>query len=336
MDINRKIYFYRKMFYLIKILYLVFRYWYMGHTSIQLRNCVSHYYSLENVGEKMTDKGVILSNVAVSSSSPKKKFILFLSGLLTCANEIYIRKTVHDMYLKRPNVEDEYFVCVYENHKRTSLEVASHIIAFIEHYNRNIIPIEELNVVGFSAGGILASHVAANLDAHAFRHCIKRVITYDTPMSIIHIMRNFHQNRIYKFDVLYYYFIILVTYRNHVDNRRIRTIVKDGTFFPKYRGVDSTMKQLEQIHGFTSQQLIEKSQFTYRQLDRAEIYHIYCKDDPVVDHTYNIRYRRENIYNIYENKPKIHIIEKDGIDHCCDMWTNTNYVDDILRIVGIE
>lgn len=312
----------------------------MTYTKERFTTCKMHSLSLDNIGEKMAKKGVVLSNVDFGSNNPdnnmpRKKMLIFLSGLLTCAYELYIQKTIHDILDKCPTAENEYVFLVYENKERTSLEVASHIIAFIENYNGRIMRIEELNIVGFSAGGVLASHVMANVNGLDSR-CKRRIITYDTPMSIIHIMRRFSGNKVYRFDYLYYYFIMLTTYRNHVDSRRIRDIVRGNDTVPVYRGIDVTLDQLKRIHGFSDEELESKTQFTYVQPRGTEIYHLYCKDDVIIDCAYNIKFRMDHAHKLSAGNPAITIIEKPGFDHCTDMWRNAEYVQDILRIVGME
>lgn len=307
----------------------------MTYTKERFTTCNMNILSLDNIGEETPQKGFILSNVDLVNTIPKKKMVLFLSGLLTCAYELYIQKTIHDILEKCPTADQEYAFAVYENRSRTSLEVASHIIAFIENYNAQVDSIDELNIVGFSAGGVLASHVMANIKG-LLPGCKRRIITYDTPMSIIHIMRRFSDNRVYRFDYLYYYFIMLTTYRNHVDNRRIRDIVRGSDSVPVYRGIDVTLDQLKRIHGFSNEELEAKTQFTYAQPGGTEIYHLYCKDDVVIDNVYNIKFRIDHVKQLVDgNKPDITVIEKPGFDHCTDMWRNSNYIQDILRILGM-
>lgn len=324
------------MNYFLQILYLFARYCYMTYTKDRFTTCTMNTISLKNIGENMSHKGFMLANVEPGKDAiPKKKVVLFLSGLLTCAYELYIQKTIHDILEKCPNAETEYAFLVYENKERTSLEVATHIIAFIENYDTTVCRIEELNIFGFSAGGVLASHVMANIKG-LLPGCKRRVITYDTPMSIIHIMRRFSNNMVYRFDYLYYYFIMLTTYRNHVDNLRIRDIVRGNDSVPVYRGVEATLDQLKRIHGFSNEELETKTQFTYVQPVGTEIYHLYCENDVIIDRLYNIKFRMDHAHKLSAGNPAITIIEKPGFDHCTDMWRNSDYVQDILRIMGME
>jgi len=246
---------------------------------------------------------------------------------------MYIQKVVHDLMEIYPELPNEYTVFVYENMNRTSLEVATHIIAFIEHYNRNLQTIEELNIVGFSAGGILSSNIMTNTHFLS-TSCKRRIITYDTPMSIINVMERFSKNWVYRFDILYYYYIALNTYRNHVDNLRIRTILRNGQRgFPIYRGFNHALNQLKSIHGFIDKELYEKTEFTYSQPRDTDIHHLYCKDDPIIDTDFNIQYRDKMIRNLLENKPKVTILEKPGFEHCTDLWVNNHFAKYILGVL---
>jgi hypothetical protein len=296
---------------------------------------------LDDIGENTTCKGFILSNIPLNQSNDStnpvhpKKILMFLSGLMTCANEPYIQKAVHDLMDIYPELHNEYTVLVYENMHRTSLEVAAHIISFIEHYNSCMQTIEELNIVGFSAGGILASNVMANT-SFLNDTCKRRIITYDTPMSIIHVMERFSKNWIYRFDFLYYYYIVLNAYRSHIDNIRIRAILHNGqNRIPIYRGVDYALGQLKRIHGLTDKELVEKTGFTYSQPEGTEIHHLYCKEDPVIDVNFNIQYRHEKMRHLLEHKPKITVMEKPGFEHCTEIWKNSDLAKYMLRALSI-
>lgn len=327
------------MFFLLNVISLIFRYcWNMSYSNHHFRAHFSCSMPLDDIGEKTTCKGFILSNIPLNQSNDStkpdhpKKILMFLSGLMTCANEPYIQKAVHDLMDIYPELHNEYTVLVYENMHRTSLEVAVHIISFIEHYNSCLQTIEELNIVGFSAGGILASNVMANT-SFLNDTCKRRIITYDTPMSVIHVMERFSQNWIYRFDFLYYY-IVLNAYRTHVDNIRIRTILRnDQKGIHVYRGVDYALGQLKRIHGLTDKELVEKTGFNYVQPRLTEIHHLYFKEDPVIDVNFNIQYRNEQMRYLLENKPKITMLEKPGFEHCTDIWKNNHFAKYILGVL---
>ena len=325
------------MLFFINLISMLFRWWwYTSYTKHNFSARFSCSMPLDDIGQTTTCKGFILSNSPFhnKSSSPKKKILMFLSGLLTCANEPYLQKVVHDLMELYPNLDHEYTLLVYQNFQRTSLEVAAHIVSFIEHYNSCLETIEELNIVGFSMGGVLAGNVMTNttfLDAN----CTRRVITYDTPMSILQVMRRFSQNWVYRFDVLYYYYIALNTYREHVDNVRIRAILLDGRRFPVYRGLDKALGQLKRIYGFTDQELNEKTEFTYDQPPATEIHHLYFKEDPIIDVDFNVQYRNKKIRELLENKPIITVLEKPGFEHCTDIWKNNDFAKYILRTMRL-
>ncbi len=261
------------------------------------------------------------------TKNKNKKVILFLSGLMDCSFTQYIKKTIDDLVKQDAAFLQQNTVLVYENPHESSIEVAEKIAAsLIQFYKQNNGIIERITIVGFSSGGVLASHVMQHLSHPAIPvNCVKHIITYDTPLSVPHVMRHFHKNWIFRLDILYYYFIVLYMYQHHWRHAEIKRVIDKYALDPwfqkfyLYKGVEHCIAMMSEIHGIASTAEFERmTSFAYDQSPNTQITHIYSKSDPVLDLSFNDRYRQEHLS---KQKPRIPVrrIAKLGCDHCSDM-----------------
>jgi len=296
----------------------------------------------------------ISSPKAEKAEDNARHMILFLSGLMDCEFTQYIKKTIHDLIQQDPLFLEKNTVLVYENPHESSIEVAEKIaqslIAYHNHNHNKNQHIQRITIVGFSSGGVLASHVMQYLHHPAIPvTCVKHIITYDTPLSVPHVMRHFHKNWIFRLDILYYYFIVLYMYRHHWRHAAIKQVIDKYALDPwfqkfyLYRGVEHCIAMMSEIHGITSAAEFERmTSFAYDQSPNTQITHIYSERDPVLDLSFNDRYRQEHLTSprleeerqsvtshrprgerqpLEKQRPRIPVrrIAKNGCDHCSDM-----------------
>jgi len=226
---------------------------------------------------------------------------------------------VDDMLLD-PTISQQYKIIVYENERKSNLIVAMDVIDYIKTLDKEADGLEEIVVFGFSAGGILASHVMHDLKDLS---CYKKLITYDTPIQIIDVMRSFSESRLLRMDMLYYYMVILQVYKNHYNADDIIPVLPK-----KYRGFDNTLDLIQKIHGFTRGELMFKTQFQFDQAPDVDIVNIYCKHDPIIDRML-VRSRECGV-----NDSRMLNIEKDMVGHCTDMMYGREYFKHIIRAIS--
>jgi hypothetical protein len=318
-----------------KYLYMKF-YAYQGIYCHELVHTTERHGYMTTTEEAKTEMSTTMASktktelTSSEHSTDRNHLILFLSGLLSCHLESYIRQTLHD--LQKMQVDNEmlakYKLLVYQNDVKTSLEVADDIIAFLTRYHdRTPGGIQKIVLVGFSAGGILASHVMNGLDFLPVS-CSKHIVTYDTPLSMQHIMHQFSKNRVLRLDCLYFYAVVLFIYWGHWRQQEIYRVIDRWApplmgGFRWYIGVDKTVAMLCEIHGLTVDQFQFKTTFLYEQPANTQITHLCCKDDPILDHAFNANYTAQSLQKIQVGGgcriPVKHVV-KDSIDQCTDMY----------------
>lgn len=300
------------------------------HTSERHGYMTTSITSKTESAKKTTESAAMTTELESTSMTTANHLILFLSGLLTCHLESYIRQTLHD--LQKIQLENEllakYAFLVYQNDVKTSLEVADDIIAYLTRYHdRTPGGIQKIILVGFSAGGILASHVMNGLDFLPVS-CSKHIVTYDTPLSMQYIMHQFSKNRVIRLDCLYFYAVVLFIYWGHWRQQEIYRVIDRWAppllgGFRWYIGVDKTVAMLCEIHGLTLDQFQSKTTFLYEQPSNTQITHLYCTGDPILDHAFNADYTAQSLHKIQVDGgiriPVKHVV-KDSIDHCTDMY----------------
>lgn len=244
-------------------------------------------------------------NARIYASPPKKKVILFLSGLYSLEYHAYMRKTLSDLWTDK-EIQDEYQLMVYENRNTPSIIVADEVIDYIEKRNREM-PLDELILFGFSAGGVLASHIVPGLTHLSFS---KKIITYDTPFSLMTVLSGFGRSRIARMDILYYYFAIKAVYE------------RGGVAFPDYGGVEQVVESIQKIHGFSRDEFFANTQFRTDLPEETSVLHIRCKADPI------------RCLEPARPIPANHVLlEKPIVGHCSDMLWRRGYMREVKHAI---
>jgi hypothetical protein len=220
-----------------------------------------------------------------------------------------MKKLVEDL-LDEPEVADTYQMIVYENPKKTSIEIAVDISEYIRKLDSNVDGLEEIVLFGFSVGGILASHVMREIRE---LNAEKKIITYDTPFDILQCMRYLSKVKLLPVDTFYYYLVLLMTYKKHMNYESIRPQLQYW-----YRGVDSAIQMLQNIHNVSREELEYKLRFQLDQASDVNIVHIYCKNDPIASYEEN------------RPSPTSLVLEKPIVGHCTDMIYGKSYLKEVV------
>ena len=125
------------------------------------------------------------------------KILVYLSGVMEFKYTPYIDKTLDNM--EKYNIPS----FVYESKNKLMFLCVDDISKFIIFLNNKYIN-KEIIILGFSAGGIIASHVIERLRNITN---IKRFITYDTPYSLDKVIKSFYNSYIIRFDIFMSYYL---------------------------------------------------------------------------------------------------------------------------------
>ena len=110
---------------------------------------------------KLKDEDINHSATIYHTNKNAKKVIIFLSGAYQLGFDFYITKIMNDLDIEYDSLMANYeFIC-YEKKNKASLVIYDDVYNYISNLDKKINKIEELILFGFSAGGVVASHVMA-------------------------------------------------------------------------------------------------------------------------------------------------------------------------------
>ena len=244
-------------------------------------------YNLHNEEHELT--------VYKCGNKQSNKILVILSGSYTVCFDTYVQKMVSDL-LVIDYIKNNYQIIILEKLNKSSIVMYDDISNYLLYLN-NQANIEELTMLGFSSGGVIASHSFALLKS---LNCKKTIITYDTPYQVLKNVLSFENNMLYRLDY-YLYFIVYKTYTNHYNYDKIKDFVR---YDKVTSGASEFVKMIKQIHSFFDQ---EKD---------TKIINMYSKYDAVVNRDISMKY-------IEKNKGDLCIIHDmvSTIGHCSDMWS---------------
>jgi hypothetical protein len=258
-----------------------------------------------------------------STNRKVKKVIIFLSGGYSLEYHFYINKIMNDLLVEYSDLMNHYELICYEKLDKTSFDIKEDVYNYIVDLN-NKLNIEELILFGFSAGGVVASHIMNKLKQFKFK---KKIITYNTPWQVYLNVDSFKNNLIYRFDIIFFWRVHGV-YSNHHDYNDI----KDLLINKKWNcGIDEMKDLIQNVHKCSFDQFFEMTGFNYDQTEDTEVYNIYSKRDPVCIYEVHKKYFDENKHRIIFKNINI---EKNTIGHCSDLAFSTEYLKDIIKILN--
>jgi predicted alpha/beta-fold hydrolase len=273
-------------------------------------------YTLENTKEEQTA-------TIYRTNRSSKKVILFFSGAFLLEYHFYISKLMYDLECEYESIMSNYELICYEKTNKTSFDIYDDVYNYISHLDKEFSKIEELILFGFSAGGVVASHV---MEKCKNMTCKKIIITYDTPWQVHHNVDSFKNNWVYRFDILFFWKVFNV-YSNHYNYQDIKHHLKDKKW---YSGSDEINQLIKDIHNCSNEEFLKMTGFNFDQTNDTKVYNIYSRKDIFAIH------KISDIF-VEKNKDKIKFfnknIEKNRIGHCSDMAFSTDYLMDIIIIL---
>ena len=270
-------------------------------------------YTLDGIEKQAT--------IYKSNKTDAKKVILFLSGCYNLGYHAYIAKTMHDLEYNHGDIMRDYELICFEKYDQSSIIIYDDVA----HYIKNSLnEIDKLVLVGFSAGGCVASHIMARLKDCSFK---KRIITYDTPWQVQDNVEHFQGNTLYRPDILFYS-RVYETYSTHYNYEDIKQHLDSSNHGS---GASGLVKIIQNVHGFTREEMYEITGFNLDQTPDTRVYNIISKWDPFVV--------REGVHDAFVERNRANIkfynkvIEKSCIGHCSDMGFSTEYLKDIVNAI---
>jgi hypothetical protein len=240
-----------------------------------------------------------------------KKIIFVFSGAYRLTFDTYIQKAVNDLLLKKW-INENYQIIVVEKLDNLGIMIYKDISNFIRSLNKKM-EIEELIILGFSSGGVIASHVMSLMQD---LKCKKTIITYDTPYHVLENVLSFEKNLFLRID-FYFYYIVYKSYLNYYNYENIKEFVK----YDKWNyGASELIEMIKKIHKIDYEELHNISGFNFHQDKNTNLKNIYCKYDSIVNSEICKKYIKKNINNL---KMKNFIIY--GIGHCSNIQIDEIY-----------
>jgi len=258
----------------------------------------------------------------------KKKVLLLLSGAYNLECHSYINKLSYDLEHVCTDTMNEYEIICYEKSNKTSIIIYDDVFQYIKQLDKELGGIEELVLFGFSAGGVVASHIMQKCKLMSFK---KRIITYDTPWHVQMNVEAFKHNTFYRPDMLFF-LKVHHTYSTHYNYEDIKQYLI-GQMYDKnnnYSGADELVAIIKNVHQFSYEELYFVTGFNFDQTPDTRVYNIYAKRDPCIDRDIHYEYVKQNQEKIgFYNE----FIEKDVTGHCSDMAFSTTYLKEIVYAI---
>lgn len=252
-----------------------------------------------------------------------KKVIMFLSGGFQLGLDFYITKLMYDLDAEYETIMKNYELICYEKLDKTSFIIYDDVYNYILQIDKELGKIEELVLCGFSAGGVVASHIMAKCKDMTFK---KKIITYDTPYQVKENVDYFKNNWIYRFDIIFFWKVFNV-YSNHYNYKEIKHFLENKKW---NSGSNEINKLIQDVHDCSDYDFYLMTSFNFDQTNDTKVYNIYSKNDLFVIRNLSDKF-------IENNTDKINFfikdIKKDTTGHCSDMAFSTNYLSDIIIIL---
>jgi hypothetical protein len=245
-----------------------------------------------------------------------KKILVYLSGVMEFKYTQYIDKTLQHM--EKYNIPS----FIYENTNTLMFLCVDDIYNFII-FLTNKYADKEIVILGFSSGGIIASHVIEKLQNIKN---IKRFITYDTPYSLDKVVRSF-VNSFFRFDIIMAYYL----------NSIYVKLFKNITHKFNYSFIDGYNFIYDSSISILPNNILSKNKYYYKIMNMnfnlpyyIKMYNINSIKDPIADYTTNMKIMNKNS-NLIDFQ--IYTVDNKNVSHCSDMFysDNSNLIMKCLR-----
>lgn len=257
------------------------------------------------------------ANIYKMGNPASKKVIIMISGSFTLSFDTYMQKSAKHL-LQDPYIAYDHQLIVYEKRDKQSFIVFTDVANYVLHLNKQV-EISELTLIGYSSGGVIASHIMSALGE---LKCKKKIITYDTPYQVMDNVLAFENYMFFRLDYLFYRTVYNV-YLNHYNYNEIKQHLNPGRWCS---GSKELIKMCCAVHNnYTEEQYRALTGFNFDQDKDIKIFEIYCEYDPLVD-----RELSDNYIKQHSKEHRVIKISKKTIGHCGDMWSPYYNIDDIL------
>ncbi len=256
-----------------------------------------------------------------------KKFIFCISGSYIITYTTYINKFIHDLQGSVPDILRNYEIITFEKKDKAGIIIYEDIVEYANYLNKRCSGIDELILLGFSAGGVIASHIIARL-GHI--KCNKKLIMYDTPYQVTENVVNFSNNQAMRWDFIFYNTVYNV-YCNHYNFLDFKHKIISKPCFDN--GI-KLVELIKDVHNFDDATMHNLTSFNTNQDPDTMIININCMNDPIVFKTVQTKFMQTHQEEI--DKLNIININKQCIGHCSDMAFSTAYLNDIIYAITLK
>lgn len=246
----------------------------------------------------------------------KKRVILFLSGGYCLEYHFYIKKTMHDLEKTYPSIMANYELICYEQPGKSTFTTIDDVCGYIRYLNADVGGIEELILFGFSAGGVVASHIVSRLTD--LTYCKKKIITYDTPYQVHMNADSFKHNWLYRVDFALFCKVYDV-YLKYAEPHHLTDVWWNS-------GSPRMTKMVMDVEGWTFDEMYERTGFNFDLGSDVSVYNIYSVNDPIVRWDLTLAY-----IDGCQVRCSLKNLEKNTVGHCSDMAFSTEYLAHIIE-----
>jgi hypothetical protein len=256
-----------------------------------------------------------------------KKYIFCISGSYILTFTPHINNLIHDLHFYAPDILRNYEVIAFEKKDKTSIMIYEDIIEYVNYLNKKCSGIDELILLGFSAGGIVASHIIARL-GHI--KCNKKLIMYDTPLQVMDNVVSLQNNMLMRWDFIFYNTVYNV-YCNHYNFADFKHKIISK---PSFDNATKLVELIKEVHNFDETTMYNLTSFNTNQHPDTMIINIACNNDPFVFKTSQTNFMQTHQQEM--DKLNIININKPCIGHCSDMAFSTKYLNDIIYAISLK
>ncbi len=273
-------------------------------------------------------EGDTKQTTAYQSPNQSKHLLVFLSGAYNLGFHAYIQKVMWDIETTCPLIAQKYTMVCFEKYDQSSICIYDDVAAWIDKLDTELGGIVELVLMGFSSGGVIASHVMQRLKHRNYR---KKIIAYDTPWQVQVNVESFAKNTLYRPDWIFYQ-MVHHTYATHFNRAEIQDClhVNDHKWI---KGAHELVNIIKRAHCYTDEDLRTVTGWNFDQTADTLVVNIYTIGDPFVNRAAHKRFVKENIDKIHF---EIINLRKDICGHTSDMAFSTKYLEEIEVAISWE
>jgi hypothetical protein len=272
----------------------------------------------------------VYHNRRVLIEATPRKCICFISGSYQLTFHAYIKKMIYDLQQYHLDIFTEYECLVFEKLDSTSITVYKDVAHCIRKRYKEA-QWNELIIIGFSAGGVVASHIASHLKDIS---CTKKIITYDTPYHIMDNVARFEKNWLYRLDYLFFILAYCIYKRSKEENTNGNMISLKQIIYG-YGTAAELFAMVQRIHLYTYENIYYLSSFNMDQEARTKVINISNQYDPILYKETHYQYLNRKASEGIILSSLTHIVKKGTIGHCSDMAFDTIYLNDIVTALRV-